>query len=249
MIEQVAQGQQAGAQALEHRNPVLPQLRGEVRVDGAGEVAEHNQRLGGLRRRVQHGEPVGLVSVQLVDQVDGEGDRVHRRVLGEGDQRVREQAAGIGAGAPHVERVGRDQAGVQDAGQPGLGGRADGGERHAEVLGQIRRVRAFQAGVVHGRDARPGGRAVLPAAATAAGSTAPDREQFQRVGELSEIADPVDAVRAGQGLPAAVVGGQRAGVRGDHGPAAGRAPGGEQDDRDVPLGGTREEPREAGPAA
>ena len=241
MVEQMAQGQQASAQALEHRHPVLPQLRGEVHVDGAGQVAEDDQRLGGLRRRVQHGEPVGLVPVQFVDQVNGKGDRVYRRILGQGDERVREQAAGIGAGAPDVERVGRGQAGVQDVGQPGLGRLADGGERHAEILGQVRRVRAFQAGVVHGRDARLGGRVVLPAEDSAAGSTTPDREQLQGVGEFREIADAVDAVGAGQGLPAAVVGGQRAGVGRDHGPPAGRAPGGEQDDRDVPLGGTGED--------
>ena len=223
---------------------MLPQLCGEFGVDGAAQVAEHNQRLSGLRRRIQHGEPVRLVPVQLVDQVDGKGDRVHRRILGEGDQRVREQAAGVGAGAPHVERVGRGQAGVQEVGQPGLGRRADGGERHPAILGQIGRVRAFQAGVMHGRDAGLGGRAGLPAVATAAGSTAPDREQLQGVGEFSEIADAVHAVGAGQGLPAAVVRGQRAGVRGDQGPPAGRAPGGEQDDRDVPLGAAGEDPAE-----
>jgi hypothetical protein len=48
---------------------------------------------------------------------------------------------------------------------------ADRGERHAELGGQVRDVRAFQAGVVHGGDAWWAGRAA------AAG-----REQFQGVG-------------------------------------------------------------------
>ncbi len=88
----------------------------------------------------------------------------------------------------------------------------------------------LQARVVHGRDARgPGGPGPDGAAA--------DREQLQGVGELGQVAHPVDAVGAGQRLPAAIVGGQRAGVGGDHQPPVGRAARGEQDDRDVAFRG------------
>ncbi len=67
------------------------------------------------------------------------------------------------------------------------------------------------------------------------GCAAADREQLHRVGEFREVAHSMDAVGAGESLPAAVTGGQRAGVRGDHHPAAGRVARSEQDDRDVAL--------------
>jgi hypothetical protein len=246
VVEQVAQREQAGAQPLEHRYPVLPQPGGLVGVHGAGQVAQHDQGLGGLRRRVQGGQGIGLVSVGLADQVDGERDRVHRRVAGQGDQRAGEQPPGVRPGAPHVERVGGRQARVQDLRQPGPGRLADDGERHAGVLGQVSRVRALQPGVMHGRDAAAGGRAGPGGgqAAARARPAAADREQLQGVGELREVADPVHAVGAGERLPAPVARGERAGMRRHHLPPAGRAPCGEQDDGQVTAGGEGEDPAE-----
>ena len=97
-------------------------------------------------------------------------------------------------------------------------------------------MRALQPGVMHARQA--------PAVAGAGPGDDPaaDREQLQGVGELREVADPVHAVSAGQRLPAAVPRGQRAGVRRHHRPAVGRAPRGEQDDRQVTGGGEGEDP-------
>ena len=67
----------------------------------------------------------------------------------------------------------------------------------------------------------------VPRRPTAAHAAA-GREQLQGVGQFGQVADAVHAVGAGQRLPAAVGGGQRTGVGGHHGPAAGRAAGGEQ---------------------
>ena len=93
-----------------------------------------------------------------------------------------------------------------------------------------------QAGVVHGRDPVAGaGSSPGPAGLAGGWAGAVGLANSSRVSaSLREVADAVHAVGAGQRLPAAVGGGERAGVRGHQGPAAGRAAGGEQDDRDVP---------------
>jgi hypothetical protein len=83
-------------------------------------------------------------------------------------------------------------------------GRGEGGERHGEFGRQVGGVRAFQAGVVHGGDAR------------AVWRTAPARgEELQGVGQFGQVADAVQAVRAGQGFPRPVGRGQCAGVSRD----------------------------------
>ena len=87
-------------------------------------------------------------------------------------------------------------------------GRGEGGERHGEFGGQVGGVRAFQAGIVHGRDAGTGGGA-------AAGPVLANREELQGVGQLGQVADAVQAVGAGQRFPGAVGRGQRAGVSRD----------------------------------
>src|SRR5207248_32891 len=146
------------------------------------------------------GRRVGLVAVELGYQVDRQRDRGGGRVGGQRGQAPGEQRLGVPAGPPHVQRVGRVQAGVERGGQPGVRGRGEGRERHAEFGGQVGGVRAFQAGVVHGGDALSGG-------------GAPARgEQFQGVGQFGQVAHAVQAVRAGQRLPRAVGRGQRAGV-------------------------------------
>ena len=112
-------------------------------------------------------------------------------------------------------------------GEPLRGGRAERGERDVELGGQVRDVRAFQAGVMNRGDA------FCAAAAAAAGPVLANREQFQGVGQLGQVTDPVQAVRAGQRLPRAVARGQRARVRRDQVRAGRGQAHAEQDDRDV----------------
>ena len=205
VVEQVAQGEQAAAGAFQDRDAGRAQPGGGGRIDGGRQPGQHRDRLGGARGGGEHRPRVGLVAVELGHQVDGQRDRGHRRVGGQRGQALGEQRLGVAAGPPHVERVVRRQAGVERRRQPVPGRRAEGGERHAEFGGQVGDVRAFQAGVVHGGDARR-----LAAARTAAARTA---EQLEGVGQLGQVADAVQAVGAGQRLPRAVGRGQRAGVR------------------------------------
>ena len=150
MIEQVAQREQAGAGALEDRHPGRAQPgRGDL-VDGSGQSGQHRDRLGRGRGRGQRRPRVGLVAIELGHQVDGQRDRGHGRVGGQRGQALGEQRLGVAAGPPHVQRVGRRQARVEHGGQPGVRLRGDGGERHADLGGQVGGVRAFQAGIVHG---------------------------------------------------------------------------------------------------
>ena len=200
VVEQVAQREQAGAGALEDRDPGRAQPGRGGLVDGGGQPGQHRDRLGRARGRGQRRQRVGLVAVELGHQVHGQRDRGHGRVGGQRGQALGEQRLGVAAGPPHVQRVGRGQARVEHRGQPGVRRRGEGGERHAEFGGQVGGVRAFQPGVVHGRDALAGG-------------GAPARgEELQGVGQFGQVADAVQAVGAGQRLPRAVGRGQRAGV-------------------------------------
>ncbi len=226
VVQQVAHCEQAAAGALEDRHARGAQPGGGQRVDGRGQAGQHGDRLGRARGCREDGPGVGLVAVELPHQVDGQRDRRHLRVGGQRGQALGEQRFGVPAGRPHVERVAGLQAGVDGLGEPLRCGRAYRGERHAELGGQVRDVRAFQARVVNRRDAGF-------AAAPAPGPVLANREQLQGVGQLGQVTDPVQAVRAGQRLPRAVAGGQRARVRRDEvlaGPGQAHA---EQDDRDV----------------
>ena len=99
------------------------------------------------------------------------------------------------------------------------GARAANGTR--EFGRQVGGVRAFQAGVVHGGDAGAGG-------------GAPARgEELHGVGQFGQVADAVQAVRAGQRLPRPVGRGQRAGVSRDQRLAGLRRAHAEQHDRHV----------------
>ena len=96
------------------------------------------------------------------------------------------------------------------------------------------------AGPRRGGLARPpasGGSAWTALWRQAPGRASADGEQFKGVGQLSEITDPVHAVGPGERLPAAVRGGERAGVGGHHHRASGRVADGEEDDGDVAFGG------------
>jgi hypothetical protein len=217
VVEQVAQGEQAAAGAFQDRDAGRTQRGGGGRVDGGGQPGEHRDRLGGARGGGQHRPRVGLVAVELGHQVDGQRDRGHGRVVGQRRQALGEQRLGVAAGPPHVERVVRRQAGVERRRQPVPGRRAEGGEGHAEFGGQVSDVRTFQAGIVHGGDARRSWRAAAAGPASArpgsAGPASADREKLKGVGQLGQVADAVQPVGAGQRLPRAVGRGQRAGVR------------------------------------
>ena len=204
MVEQVTQREQAGAGALEDRNPGRAQPGGGDLIDGGRQPGQHRDRLGRARGRGEHRRRIGLVAVELGHQVDGERHRGHGRVGGQRGQALGEQRLGVPAGPPHVQRVGRVQAGIEHRGQPGLRARGEGGERHADFGGQVGGVGAFQAGVVHGGDAHS--RAGAGGGATARG------EELQGVGQFGQVADAVQAVGAGQRFPGAVGRGQRAGV-------------------------------------
>ncbi len=200
MVEQVTQREQAGAGALEDRDPGRAQPGRGGLVHGGRQPGQHRDRLGRARGRGEHRRRIGLVAVELGHQVHGERDRGHVRVGRQRGQALGEQRLGVPASPPHVQRVGRVQAGVEHRGQPGVRRRGEGGERHAEVGGQVGGVRAFQAGVVHGRDALAGG-------------GAPARgEELEGVGQFGQVVDAVQAVGAGQRFPGAVGRGQRAGV-------------------------------------
>jgi len=157
VVEQVAQREQAGAGALEDRDPGRAQPGRRGLVDGGRQPGQHRDRLGRTRGRGEHSLRVGLVAVELGHQVDGQRDRGHGRVVGQRGQALGEQRLGVPAGPPHVQRVGRVQPGVEQRGQPCVRGRGEGGERHGEFGRQVGGVRAFQAGVVHGRDPCDGG--------------------------------------------------------------------------------------------
>ncbi len=248
VIEQVAERAQARAQAFQHRHAAGAQQQRRVLVDRAWQIAEYDDRLAGQARGVEHGQLIGRVAVQLGDQVDGERDRVDGLVVRERGQRAGEQLAGARASAPDVERVRGEQAGVEQRLEPGLGGVAELRERHADLVGEIGGVGAFKPRVMHRRDAAAG-RVLAVRGWNARGTGAAggaEGEQFERVGQFAQVADPVDSVAANQRLPAAVRAGQRTRVGGDHGPAADRVARGQQHDRYVALRGLGERPLQLG---
>ncbi len=230
MVQQVPQGQQAGARALQHGDTGPAQFGRRVLVDGTGQAGQHGDRLGGAGRRGQHRAGIGTVAVEFADQVDGQRDGGDCRIVGQRAERVGELALGIAAGAPDVERVGRLQAGIEHGSEPGQRRLADRRVRHAEFLGEVRRVRALEARVMHCRDPGPR-RPPRPDAAA-------DGEQLEGVRQLGQVAGPVHPVGVRERLPAAVLGGQRARVGRHHRPARRRAAHCQQHHRDVPGGGS-----------
>src|SRR5271166_5644559 len=118
LVEQMTEREHPGSHALEHRYAVASQQRGRVLVETAWQVADDGERLVGAPCRVKDGERVGVVAVKLGDQVAGKGD-----------QALAEQLTGACAGTPYVERVGRQQTGIEQIGQRRLGRFADGSER------------------------------------------------------------------------------------------------------------------------
>src|SRR5689334_22642359 len=181
----MAHREEAGAGAFEDGDAGGAQPGGGGCVDCGRYAGQHRDRLGGAGGGGEDGAGVRLVAVELGDQVHGQRDGTDGRVGGQCVQAAGEQFLGVAPGPPHVQRVARGQALVEQAGQPGGGGRGERGERHPGLGGQVGGVRAFQARVVHGGDARAGG-------GPAAGG-----ENFQGVGQFGQIADAVHAVGGG----------------------------------------------------
>ena len=127
VVEQVAQREQAGAGALQHRDAVLAQPAGD---SGSMALPRLLSTASGLSVRAaasSSGQRVGL-SPSLVDQVDGQRDRGHRRVVGQRGQRARRTARGCRRRCP------RRRAGWS---APGRGRAA----RASRVRGRRRRSR------------------------------------------------------------------------------------------------------------
>ncbi len=218
-----------GTRPLQHGDPARPQLGRERPVDRGGEVRQHGHRLVGVVEQGGQGLGEGLVPVVLRDEVDGERHDVDRGLVGERGQAVGQQPLGVVAGAPHVERVGRFEPGVEERGESLGGGRRQGCEGDAEPLGHVGGQHALGPGVVHRGDAS------VPAA-----NPASDREALEAVGELAEVLDPVHAVRREQRLPPGVRAGHGARVRVDERPPPGRRTHRERDHGKVAVRGIGE---------
>jgi hypothetical protein len=187
VVQQVAQGEQAGAGALQDGDAGRAEQGGGGRVDGGRQAGQHGDGLGRGRGGGEHGPRVGIVLVELWYQVDGQGDGADSRVGGQRGQALREQGLGVAATPPHVQRVGRSQAGVEHRGQPLPGVRLQDTERDAQIGGELSDVRAFQARVVHGGNAGRRGGGLVSAGAGAAGAGlarpgAAGREELEGVG-------------------------------------------------------------------
>jgi hypothetical protein len=144
---------------------------------------------------VQRRERVGLVTVVLRDQVDGQRHDGHGRVLGQCRQARREQLARVGAPAPDIERVAGHEAGVEQAGEPLVRDLTERGERHAEPVRDVGHQHPLGAGVVDRRDAGPCGRPRGRA------DPAARRQQLEQVGHLVEVLDAAQAVCLRERLP------------------------------------------------
>ena len=187
------------------------------------------ERLGGGREHLAGDVEVAhVVRLVLARQVDHERERRRLRIVVQRPEALGEDPVGVDAGPPGVERVHRQQPGVERGLDPGGRLLRDRRERHAEVGRHVDEQRALAARVVDRRDPRAGRH--------------PPRagEQLHRVGHLVERRDAEHAVRVEQRLVRAVLARERAGVRGDHGFDALRAPDLQRDDRDVAFGRMRE---------
>ncbi len=188
-VEQVAERQQPGAEALEDGHAEEPEPFGGGVVDGAGQAGEHDHRRVGRGHDVLDGVRVGDVAVVLRHQVDRQRGDADGRVGGDGGEAVTEQRAGVGAAAPHVERVAGLESLVETCGQGRARRGREGRERHAEGVREVGHQAALGAGVVHRRDAATRDRS------TTGG------EHGQGVAELGEVADQVGGDVVGQRLP------------------------------------------------
>ncbi len=246
----MVEGEQAGAGGLEDGDAGRAQAGRGVGVDRGRDRGEDDNRLGGRGGDGQDGVAVGVVTVELGDQVDRQRDRADVGVVGEGRQRLGEQVLGVAPGPPDVERVAGFEAGVEHRRQPVPGLVGQLGERDTDRGRHVGDVRPLEAGVVHGGES-PNGPAGWPSGGggpvgAAPGATA-GAEQLERVRQLGQVADAVHAVGGRQRLPGAVAGREGAGVGGDQGPAGGRGAGRQQHDRNVAGGGVGEDRTEQGP--
>ena len=113
-------------------------------------------------RNVQHRVRIGGVTVEFGDQVDRKGGDADARVVDHRAQAAAEQVAGVGTGAPHVQRVGGGQSLIEQRADRGERVVGQVGELDAQVVGEVGDQRPFGAGIVHGRDRRRRGIALSP---------------------------------------------------------------------------------------
>jgi hypothetical protein len=220
--EQVAQGGQAGAGAFQDGDAGGAQGGRLGPVDGRGQVGEHGHRLVGRGGGLGGQAGVAGVGGGLGGQVQVEGQGGGGRVLQQGPDAGGEDAVGVVAGAPGVQRVGGGQAGLEHGGQPPAGRLGDIGQGHPQPLGQVEQVGPLPSGVVDGgQPARMG--------------PAPG-QQLAGVGQLVQGGHPGHPVGVEQGLVGAVLAGQGAGVGGHHGPGRPAPADLEGDHRDGPGG-------------
>ena len=172
----MTQRRQPAAGAFEHRNPVVAQPFRRAAVDRRGTDAS---TASGASVRSATSSTASAYAVSPSNSVTRSTASAVTATAGIVDHRAQagaEQVAGVGTGAPDVQRIG--------GGQPVVEQGADGaqrvvgqvGELDAQVVGEVGDQRPFGARVVHGRDAA--------AAAPPSGG-----EQFEGVGELGEVAD------------------------------------------------------------
>ena len=121
----------------------------------------------------------------------------------QGQETLTEDPIRFDAGSPRVERILRDESGVQNPLDPFLGVGPDRREGHPEVVGQVGEHCSLAARVVHARDAAGGGAAWTG-------------EQLHRVRHLVERAHLQHAVGVEERLVGAVLTGERSGVDLDH---------------------------------
>ena len=110
---QVTQGRQPAADTFEHRDAVVAQPVRRGAVDRRGNRRQHRYRRVGARGHVQHGIGVRGVAVELGDQIDGQRRHPDPGIVGHCLQAGAEQVAGVGAGPPYVQRIGRQKTVVQ----------------------------------------------------------------------------------------------------------------------------------------
>ena len=122
-------------------------------VDGARDVAQHHHRLVRARRDGLNGARVGLVAVVLLDEVESRGHHSDAGILVQRGHRRGEQCLRVRAAPPDVQRVRRDEAGVEQLGQhlPRLV--SEHAERDTERIGAVSDQGTLAAGVVDRGDA------------------------------------------------------------------------------------------------
>ena len=111
-------GSEPGLGAFQDRNAPLPKSPGLGRIDRRRQIAKHHQWLAGEAGHPERGVGIGVVGFLLGGEVDAEGDRPDRWVVGDSLQTFDENFLGVPSRAPGVDRVDGLETGVEDPRQP-----------------------------------------------------------------------------------------------------------------------------------